>query len=76
MNEPRKLTWPFFWCKFSLDNEFILSAWLKSSEHEVVERVNKRLDFATNLEIETAEELQAILPDSWILKLLTNCCYS
>ncbi|KHJ76325.1 hypothetical protein OESDEN_24055, partial [Oesophagostomum dentatum] len=34
------------------------SAWLKGWEHEVVERVNKRLDMMTNLEMETAEELQ------------------
>ncbi|KHN73657.1 Prolyl 4-hydroxylase subunit alpha-1 [Toxocara canis] len=34
------------------------SAWLKPHEHEVVERFNKRLDMATNLEMETAEELQ------------------
>ncbi|KAK5982889.1 Oxoglutarate iron-dependent oxygenase domain containing protein [Trichostrongylus colubriformis] len=34
------------------------SAWLKGWEHEVVERVNKRLDYMTNLEMETAEELQ------------------
>ncbi|VDO17594.1 unnamed protein product [Brugia timori] len=29
-----------------------------STEHEVVKRINKRLDLATNLETETAEELQ------------------
>uniref|UniRef100_F1L319 procollagen-proline 4-dioxygenase n=1 Tax=Ascaris suum TaxID=6253 RepID=F1L319_ASCSU len=34
------------------------SAWLKPHEHEVVDRFNKRLDMATNLEMETAEELQ------------------
>uniref|UniRef100_A0A1I7XB31 procollagen-proline 4-dioxygenase n=1 Tax=Heterorhabditis bacteriophora TaxID=37862 RepID=A0A1I7XB31_HETBA len=34
------------------------SAWLKSWEHEVVERVNQRIDLMTNLEMETAEELQ------------------
>ncbi|ETN81225.1 oxidoreductase, 2OG-Fe(II) oxygenase family protein [Necator americanus] len=34
------------------------SAWLKSWEHEVVERINKRIDMMTNLEMETAEELQ------------------
>ncbi|CAB3401441.1 unnamed protein product [Caenorhabditis bovis] len=34
------------------------SAWLKGWEHEVVERVNKRIDMMTNLEMETAEELQ------------------
>ncbi|RCN52652.1 tetratricopeptide repeat protein [Ancylostoma caninum] len=34
------------------------SAWLKDWEGEVVERVNKRIDLMTNLEMETAEELQ------------------
>ncbi|KAK6051676.1 oxidoreductase, 2OG-Fe(II) oxygenase family protein [Cooperia oncophora] len=34
------------------------SAWLKGWEDEVVDRVNKRLDMMTNLEMETAEELQ------------------
>ncbi|CAD5215722.1 unnamed protein product [Bursaphelenchus okinawaensis] len=34
------------------------SSWLKGREHEVVERVNKRIDLMTNLEQETAEELQ------------------
>uniref|UniRef100_A0AC34GPH6 Procollagen-proline 4-dioxygenase n=1 Tax=Panagrolaimus sp. ES5 TaxID=591445 RepID=A0AC34GPH6_9BILA len=34
------------------------SAWLKATEDEVVERVNKRLEQMTNLEMETAEELQ------------------
>ncbi|VDN54898.1 unnamed protein product [Dracunculus medinensis] len=34
------------------------STWLKSSDHEVVERINRRTDFMTNLEQETAEELQ------------------
>ncbi|PAV65048.1 hypothetical protein WR25_16535 [Diploscapter pachys] len=34
------------------------SAWLKGWEHEVVDRVNRRLDMMTNLEMETAEELQ------------------
>ncbi|EFO16802.2 hypothetical protein LOAG_11701 [Loa loa] len=34
------------------------SAWLRSTEHEVVNRINRRLDLATNLEIATAEELQ------------------
>ena len=34
------------------------SAWLKEWEHEVVERVNKRIELMTNLEMETAEELQ------------------
>ncbi|KAK6101570.1 Prolyl 4-hydroxylase subunit alpha-1 [Brugia pahangi] len=34
------------------------NSWLGSTEHEVVKRINKRLDLATNLETETAEELQ------------------
>ncbi|WKY00172.1 hypothetical protein Q1695_014772 [Nippostrongylus brasiliensis] len=34
------------------------SAWLKGWEDEVVERVNRRIDMMTNLEMETAEELQ------------------
>ncbi|GMS90592.1 hypothetical protein PENTCL1PPCAC_12767, partial [Pristionchus entomophagus] len=34
------------------------SAWLKHYDHPVVERVNNRLDLMTNLEMETAEELQ------------------
>ncbi|KAI6171007.1 Prolyl 4-hydroxylase alpha-related protein PH4 [Aphelenchoides bicaudatus] len=34
------------------------SAWLKGYEHKVVERVNKRIDLMTNLNQETAEELQ------------------
>ncbi|VBB33991.1 unnamed protein product [Acanthocheilonema viteae] len=34
------------------------SGWLKSSEHEVVNRIDKRLTLATNLNTETAEELQ------------------
>ncbi|VDN54900.1 unnamed protein product [Dracunculus medinensis] len=34
------------------------SAWLKGHDHEVIDRFNKRLDMATNLEMETAEELQ------------------
>ncbi|CAG9530036.1 unnamed protein product [Cercopithifilaria johnstoni] len=34
------------------------SSWLKSSEHEVVERIDKRLGLATNLYVESAEELQ------------------
>ncbi|VDM79588.1 unnamed protein product [Strongylus vulgaris] len=36
----------------------LFSAWLKPWEHEVVERINKRIDMMTNLEMETAEELQ------------------
>uniref|UniRef100_A0AC35TSP4 Procollagen-proline 4-dioxygenase n=1 Tax=Rhabditophanes sp. KR3021 TaxID=114890 RepID=A0AC35TSP4_9BILA len=34
------------------------SAWLKEHEHEVVKRVNNRIDLMTNLEQSTAEELQ------------------
>ncbi|KAI6176956.1 Procollagen-proline 4-dioxygenase [Aphelenchoides bicaudatus] len=34
------------------------SAWLKGTDHEVVARVNARMDLMTNLEMETAEELQ------------------
>ncbi|GMS95984.1 hypothetical protein PENTCL1PPCAC_18159, partial [Pristionchus entomophagus] len=34
------------------------SAWLKGEEHPVVDRVNQRIDLMTNLEMETAEELQ------------------
>ncbi|KAF7637053.1 hypothetical protein Mgra_00003444 [Meloidogyne graminicola] len=34
------------------------SAWLKGEEHPVIERINKRIHDMTNLELETAEELQ------------------
>lgn len=34
------------------------SAWLKGTDAEVVDRVNRRMDLMTNLEMETAEELQ------------------
>ncbi|KAH7731564.1 Protein PHY-2 [Aphelenchoides avenae] len=34
------------------------SAWLKGTDDEVVDRINKRMDLMTNLEMETAEELQ------------------
>lgn len=34
------------------------SAWLKGNIHEVVGRVNQRLELMTNLEMSTAEELQ------------------
>lgn len=37
------------------------SAWLKGTDDEVVERINKRLHLMTNLEMETAEELQVLL---------------
>ncbi|OZC06665.1 hypothetical protein X798_06340 [Onchocerca flexuosa] len=33
------------------------SAELKSTEHEIVVRIDRRLELATNLEIETAEDL-------------------
>ncbi|OZC05550.1 hypothetical protein X798_07476, partial [Onchocerca flexuosa] len=33
-------------------------AWLKSAEHEIVNRIDRRLELATNLEVETAEDLQ------------------
>ena len=36
----------------------IFSAWLKGTDHPIVERVNRRLNLMTNLEMETAEELQ------------------
>ncbi|KAM3723451.1 Prolyl 4-hydroxylase subunit [Dirofilaria immitis] len=34
------------------------SAWLKDEEHEVVHRINRRIDLMTNLEQETSEDLQ------------------
>ena len=34
------------------------SAWLKPEEGKVVETINKRLELMTNLEMDTAEELQ------------------
>ncbi|EFO21561.2 prolyl 4-hydroxylase 2 [Loa loa] len=34
------------------------SAWLKDEEHEIVHRINRRIDLMTNLEQETSEELQ------------------
>lgn len=34
------------------------SAWLKGTDHEVIARINTRLDLMTNLDMETAEELQ------------------
>jgi len=34
------------------------SAWLKGEEHEVVDRINRRMELMTNLDMETAEELQ------------------
>ena len=41
-----------------MSNIKYFSAWLKGTEDEVVERINKRLEPMTNLEMETAEELQ------------------
>lgn len=38
--------------------QFICSAWLKDEEHEIVHRINRRIDLMTNLEQETSEELQ------------------
>uniref|UniRef100_A0A8R1XP82 procollagen-proline 4-dioxygenase n=1 Tax=Onchocerca volvulus TaxID=6282 RepID=A0A8R1XP82_ONCVO len=37
---------------------FVLYASLKWTEHEIVKRIDRRLELATNLEIETAENLQ------------------
>ncbi|KAK5986466.1 4-hydroxylase alpha subunit, partial [Trichostrongylus colubriformis] len=34
------------------------SAWLEGWEHEVADRLNKRIDMMTNLEMSTAEDLQ------------------
>lgn len=34
------------------------SAWLKGEEHEVVDTINRRMELMTNLDMETAEELQ------------------
>lgn len=34
------------------------SAWLKGTDDEVVDRINRRMNLMTNLEMETAEELQ------------------
>ncbi|OZC05430.1 hypothetical protein X798_07598 [Onchocerca flexuosa] len=47
----------FLTIKFSLANDFILSARLRPTEHEIVERIDRRLELATNLEVETAEDL-------------------
>uniref|UniRef100_A0A9J2PY10 procollagen-proline 4-dioxygenase n=1 Tax=Ascaris lumbricoides TaxID=6252 RepID=A0A9J2PY10_ASCLU len=35
------------------------SAWLKETDHPAIDRINKRIDLMTNLNQETAEELQA-----------------
>ncbi|OZC06329.1 prolyl 4-Hydroxylase alpha-subunit, region [Onchocerca flexuosa] len=43
---------------FSWDNEFILSTFLKSMKHEIIERIDRRLELATNLGIKTAENLK------------------
>jgi hypothetical protein len=37
-----------------------LSAWLKGEEDEVVDRINRRMEQMTNLNMETAEELQVV----------------
>ena len=34
------------------------SAWLKGHEHPVIDRINKRIDMMTNLNQDTAEDLQ------------------
>ncbi|OZC06206.1 hypothetical protein X798_06810, partial [Onchocerca flexuosa] len=39
------------------------SARLKSTEHEIVKRIDRRLELATNLEIETAEDLTMTEPE-------------
>ncbi|VDK66543.1 unnamed protein product [Onchocerca ochengi] len=39
-------------------SSFSYSAWLKDEEHEIVHRINRRIDLMTNLEQETSEELQ------------------
>lgn len=36
------------------------SAWLKASDHEAIERVNRRIGLITGLTTETAEELQVV----------------
>ncbi|XP_015785639.1 prolyl 4-hydroxylase subunit alpha-1 [Tetranychus urticae] len=36
------------------------SAWLKGSDHEVVDRVNQRIEDITGLTVDTAEELQVV----------------
>ena len=36
----------------------MFSAWLKGTDHEVIDRVNRRLELMTNLDMDTAEELQ------------------
>ncbi|VDN01281.1 unnamed protein product [Onchocerca ochengi] len=41
-----------------MGNDFIFSAWLKSTEHDIIKRIDRRLELATNLGIETAEDLQ------------------
>ena len=37
----------------------IFSAWLTEADGEVVDRMNKRVHLMTNLDLETAEQLQA-----------------
>ena len=43
-------------CFYSFD--FYFSAWLKSTDHPTIDRVNERIEAVTNLEVDTAEELQ------------------
>ncbi|KAM3719934.1 Prolyl 4-hydroxylase subunit [Dirofilaria immitis] len=42
------------------------TAVLKPTEHEIIKRFDKRLELATNLEVETSNGLAVILPDSKI----------
>ncbi|OZC06168.1 prolyl 4-Hydroxylase alpha-subunit, region [Onchocerca flexuosa] len=42
---------------------FVLCAYLKSMEHETVKRIDRRLELATNLKVETAEDLQMTEPE-------------
>lgn len=42
------------------------SAWLKSDDHPVVEKINRRIDLMTNLDMNTAEELQVKLHTFYI----------
>ncbi|VDP15468.1 unnamed protein product [Onchocerca flexuosa] len=59
-NGQAKINLFFSWRNFLFHNEFIVSASLKSTEHEIVKRIDRRLEFATNLEMGTAEDLQSI----------------
>uniref|UniRef100_A0A8R1XPL3 procollagen-proline 4-dioxygenase n=1 Tax=Onchocerca volvulus TaxID=6282 RepID=A0A8R1XPL3_ONCVO len=48
---------PIIIVSWRINNEFILSARLRPMEHEIIKRIDRRLELATNLEIETAEDL-------------------